>query len=381
MPLSGIEKQGAPLNNQIELCIFGKGFGECITIHLGNNQWVIIDSFLNFATKRPIALEYLESLSVDASRNVCLVVATHWHDDHIRGIYEIVKKADNARFVCSQALTNCEFQKFVKRHQTNLMTSVGSKVDEINNIFEFFLSKPENRKYKNPCMASEGKILFELLEPNNSIPLGCKILSLSPSDADVFNFMKNIANMMPENNTPKRSAKRISENQASVVMHVGYGNICLLLGSDMENNHDIDSGWDAIINSDVFSLQKSVIYKVPHHGSVTGHNDRIWEGLLLESPLSVVTPFVNGRVQLPTKDQINSIMSKSLNLLATGLPSNVRNKKRDASVEKEIKSANIKLKPLGAGLGAIRLRSMPLTEAREECHWCVELFGSAVHLA
>src|ERR1700690_1227142 len=104
MPLNGIEQNGLPLNNQIEICLFGKGFGECITIHLGNNYWVIIDSFLHPKTKKPIALEYFESLAVNTATQVRLVIVTHWHDDHIRGMSKIVEQTDAARVVFSQAV-------------------------------------------------------------------------------------------------------------------------------------------------------------------------------------------------------------------------------------------------------------------------------------
>lgn len=380
MPLSTIEQHGSPLSNQIEICLFGMGFGESILIHLGNNNWAIIDSFLHPKTTKPIALEYLESISVDIASCVKIVIATHWHDDHIKGMAEIVSKTPNARFVFSQVMQNDKFKKFVKRHQTRILTASGSKVDEIDKIFEFFFSKPKGRTHPNPCLTSQNKPLLQLDAADVQLPMGCKILSLSPSDTDFWNFIQSIAKMMPADGKPKRSAKRITENQASVVTWVGYDDLCFLFGADMEKRPANDTGWNAIVNSDTRPKQKSSVYKVPHHGSATGHCESIWDQLLHEKPMAIVTPFINGRVKLPTPEQIKAILEQSPNFFATGIPSEGKAKKRSAAVEKEIKDGNIKLKPRGSGLGMVRLRSMPITTAIDQCVWSVELLGDAKHL-
>jgi len=35
-----------PEKDEIEVSIFGPGYGECIVIHIGNNEWVVIDCIL-----------------------------------------------------------------------------------------------------------------------------------------------------------------------------------------------------------------------------------------------------------------------------------------------------------------------------------------------
>ena len=65
-----------PKPDQIELTLTGPGYGECIVFHIGNCNWVIIDSCLD-KKKIPVALSYLRSLGVDPAKNVRLIVATH----------------------------------------------------------------------------------------------------------------------------------------------------------------------------------------------------------------------------------------------------------------------------------------------------------------
>jgi hypothetical protein len=371
MPLNGIEDNGAPLSNQIEVCLFGKGYGECVTIHLGNNIWAIVDSFLHPKTKRPIAIEYLESLAIDIAERVRLVIISHWHDDHIRGSCDIVLKANSARVVLSQAMHEKEFAKFVKRHKT----AANSKVDEMNKILELFLSKPAHRLF--PRLASHGKSLLELSSDEMDELGPCKIQALSPSDADVWDFMQQIARMMPAAKKAKRPARKIKQNEASIVTWVNYDEVCLLLGADMETRKGNDRGWNAIVKSDL-KPGKAMLYKVAHHGSKNGYNQGKWTELLTETPIAIVTPFINGKVKLPTLEQIKVMWEHTGNLFATGLPLETKTKKRSAAVEKEIR--NVKLRALGSGLGAIRLRSTPMSEGQTECFWSVELFGQALHL-
>ena len=73
------------LPDQIEVTVIGPGFGESIVIHVGSNQWVVVDSCLDSRTGAPAALTYLNTLGVDPSVGVKLIVASHWHDDHIGG--------------------------------------------------------------------------------------------------------------------------------------------------------------------------------------------------------------------------------------------------------------------------------------------------------
>ena len=99
--MAGSDLASRPRHNEVEVSVFGPGYGECVVLHLTNNQWIIIDSCLGMGSKQPSALEYLSSLNVDLANDVRLVLATHYHDDHIAGIGELFEKCKTARFACS----------------------------------------------------------------------------------------------------------------------------------------------------------------------------------------------------------------------------------------------------------------------------------------
>jgi glyoxylase-like metal-dependent hydrolase (beta-lactamase superfamily II) len=104
----------APVPEEIEVSIFGPGKGESVLVHLGSNDWIIVDSCINRRTRGLPALDYLDRIGVDASSHVRLVVATHAHDDHFAGISEMLERCDAADFVCQTALVSEQFLALVE---------------------------------------------------------------------------------------------------------------------------------------------------------------------------------------------------------------------------------------------------------------------------
>ena len=97
-----------PEAGEFELTLFGPGYGESIVLHVGDGVWVIVDSCID-NDRAPRALRYLEGIGIDPAQAVALIVATHWHDDHIRGMGRLVDACSQAAFCCAAALCQKEF--------------------------------------------------------------------------------------------------------------------------------------------------------------------------------------------------------------------------------------------------------------------------------
>src|SRR5437879_5098718 len=118
-----------PARNEIEISLFGPGFGECIVMHVGEAQWIIIDSCRDLASKRPVALEYLANIGVDAAKSVQCIVATHWHDDHIGGLSEVFRAAASSIFACTTAFGRDEFKSLLQNYFGTAAGPAGSGID------------------------------------------------------------------------------------------------------------------------------------------------------------------------------------------------------------------------------------------------------------
>ncbi len=156
----------------------GPGFGECIVTHLGNNNWVIIDSCVDQKNKTCIPINYLKNINVDPKINVQMVIATHWHDDHIRGLSDLIVSCSNCVFVCSAALLEKDFLSFIKIYDTHTKIEE-SGVSEFSKILEILCERDARIIF-----AMNDKLLFNKSLDINGHNYNAKIFSLSPSDED-----------------------------------------------------------------------------------------------------------------------------------------------------------------------------------------------------
>jgi Metallo-beta-lactamase superfamily len=98
-----------PRPEQVEISLFGPGFGESVVLHMGFGDWVVVDSCILPRERTPAALAYFGAIGVDPADSVKFVIASHWHDDHIRGLSAVLDRCTKAAFVCPAAVRSPEF--------------------------------------------------------------------------------------------------------------------------------------------------------------------------------------------------------------------------------------------------------------------------------
>ncbi len=247
--------QVPPRPNELEISVFGRGFGEALCIHVGDAVWVLVDSCLNPETNHPAAVSYLGSLGVDIEAAVRLIVVTHWDDDHIAGIGQLVNACANADVACSAALLRREILEFVISQEA-AVGAIGSGLDELRTVIRL----PRDRV----IWAKANLPLYP--RPTGEAAV---VTALSPSEDSVARSVEKLI----EAATGKKAAvaRRYmapdGPNGASVVTFVRKGDIGLLLGADLERSTNPDAGWDAVLKRAKPPIRASVV-KVPHHGSV-----------------------------------------------------------------------------------------------------------------
>ena len=182
--LAGDAHSTPPASDEAEISIFGPGFGECILLHMREGEWVVVDSCVNSRGGVPVALEYLRRFNVDPRTAVKRIVATHWHDDHVAGLAEIVRTCVDADFVCSSALRTPEF--------LTLTQIQGSNEDLLSGTDEFAQILTELAARERGERLGSGRLKFALaqgqlwsrLDTNGR--LHSRLLALSPSWLNPF---------------------------------------------------------------------------------------------------------------------------------------------------------------------------------------------------
>lgn len=297
---------------ELEVSVFGPGRGESIAVHLGAGEWIIVDSCIDQVTKTIPVLDYLTALGVDVSTDVKLVVGTHAHDDHIAGLGTVFDACKSAVFVLSGALTLDEFLQGV-----NADADIASYVRptifaEYRRIFEVVKTRPTGKRMK---YAVEMKPLYSREE--SIFAPRALVLALSPSDETIDRGRKGLAKGLAVAGE-RRRLNTVDPNELAVAILVEVGDTAVVLGADLLKG-PAGCGWEAVVNNFQIDPRASV-FKVPHHGSDTGHHDRVWTELLTDDVVSMLAPFRFGRKPLPAPEDIERLKSLSKAVYSSANP-------------------------------------------------------------
>ncbi|MEE1951358.1 MBL fold metallo-hydrolase [Pseudomonas alcaligenes] len=357
----------APADKEVEVTILGPGFGESIVIHIGSNRWIIIDSCTD-ESGEPAALTYLSDIGVDPQA-VELVVATHWHDDHVSGLSKIVDACSQARFCTSTILEKAEFLQLIYSFDKSYNPSLNS-----SGTSEFASTLEILRKTKRKIVRAASDKRLVLIESGLAHNLPLEIWALSPSDYSLERFFKRIGSELPKEKETKYRAPSITDNETAVVILVRIGNESILLGADLEEAH---GGWSAILESTGRPTTKSKIFKIPHHGSQNAHHDGVWNGMLSEKPLGLLTPYNRGK-RLPNLRDVDRICKITDSAFSTQKLRKLSQVPRDQVIKKLIETTVSGLVQLKREVGVIRARFEPNDI---EQTLAVEQFKGACHLS
>jgi ribonuclease BN (tRNA processing enzyme) len=215
--------------DELEITLIGPGQGECCLLHLGNARWIVVDSCKDNRTNVPAALGYLSSIGTTTD-SVELIVATHWHDDHISGLAETLKVCRKAKFCTSSALSSNEFLANVAPYNNRLLFAGGSGVAEIFEVIEELRVSGRTPALK----AGPDRRLVQIAADQFAHNFDCEIWSLSPSDAQIQAFHVEIAALIPQIRDTKRRLPSQRQNSMSVVTFIQVGAFAALLGGDLE---------------------------------------------------------------------------------------------------------------------------------------------------
>ncbi len=347
-----------PAVDEVEVTLFGPGYGEAIAVHLGEGLWLLVDSCVERGSKDPASGQYLDQIGVDPSQ-VRTIVASHWHDDHVRGISSLTAKYSGAELVISGVFTDKEAQAFLAAYSGLQTDNLARGAKELHSAISL-------RETVQPALY-RSNILEALL--NGRL---VRVTALSPVQDAYAQFVARLASYIPRQGQAINNAPELRPNMEAVAIHIDLGDDAVLLGADLEE-HDT-FGWSAVVG-DAWSGSRrpASIFKVAHHGSHTGDCAGVWAGLLITKPIACVTPFNRGDVKLPSDtDKVRIRANAQQAYISSGA---TRRPDMDVRQLKRLKDICNNLSQVDNGFGAVRLRK----KIGETC-WKAELFGAAQHL-
>lgn len=331
-----------PAASEIEISLFGPGTGECIVAHLGNNEWMIVDSCSAYGKRQPIALSYLSDLGVSFDDVKCVVI-THFHDDHIKGMAAVIESCSNAEIYISGALTTDESIAFLLAHAEKdvLADRLKPSTHEIAKIMKAVGERHVKFAIENTALYRRN---------------GVEVNALSPSSAAVAQSRISFEKGFVEAGVGFRKlANKLHPNLCAIALHVCNGTDTILLGSDLEVSSDPGLGWDAVLRNLNKPSTVAALFKVPHHGSKTGHSDAVVSTMLKSMPVSILTTFDSS--SLPREEDIERICKYSSRLYHTTQPkSSARLPRRERAVEECLAAVTKSRRAIEGRIGHIQVR-------------------------
>ena len=232
------------------------------------------------------------------------------------------------------------------------------------------------RQGKKPHWVTKDRVLYDSSKRLFDRQTNVQIFSLSPSDAAVTLLKVDLGRYLPELIQPKKRVMARKENHDSIVLYVSIGSLGMLLGGDLEAHGDPKIGWNDILNNPIIRIRKCEVFKIPHHGSVTAHHPGVWRQLLNPNPFTVMTPFRNGSVVLPTRSDIKRVIGLTDAAYITSNPFSKGKIKHKPMVERTVKEVVKRISPSNFQLGQVRLR----TRVEDRSGWKIECSSAARHI-
>jgi hypothetical protein len=329
-----------PAAGELEVSIFGRGFGEAILCHLGDDRWLAIDSF-RAEDGRPVAQSHLARLGVDVTR-IRRVVATHWDDDHSKGLGELVRTAKPEVVWMSQVLNRTEVFEFATEHQRRAHPSVDSTgVDEFLGVLRATSTDQIKWAVIGLPLWDDGGVRVDALAPTHAtVSDGFAALGVVPPEAEGVDVVRGV-----------------DPNMCSVVLLISTGVHRMLLGADLECGR-AGRGWIGVVASEeIVRLglrdAPAQVIKVPHHGSPDAQLDAVWDELLVE-PQSVTTRFSPSR--RPRQADRDRLRSRSVAGYLVGRPGPAELADSDPMDRRVLEATEGGLWGLDGDVGHVRMR-------------------------
>ncbi len=358
----------SPLPNpdEIEITLLGRGFGESVVLHLLDNEWMVIDSHFD-GSKSSAPLTYLVQAGV-APEAVKVILATHFHDDHIGGISQLYQWASTAELAISLPKTANEFHTYLFANDFRGFGQISSGVNELANLIR--IRQDQSRPPPIQCQANLTLIRKHSAATDKEVA----VTALSPSPADVEEFLLHLGAAIEQQEGTAARLEAFDPNDISVAAWLSVGDEAALLGADLEVQAKEDRGWKAILASKGKPLGRASVFKVAHHGSGNGDHPEIWNNLLTPAPVAIVTPFNKGIGVPKSADKARILGHTDKAYITTPVPFR---KYRDGTpmVRSALDAAGIVIHEGNGEVGRISLR-----KTLAEADWRVHLANNAAHL-
>ena len=309
----------------VVVVIGGPSQGESVLLHYGDGRWLIVDSCKSDGQNLPLL--FLEKAEADLSK-VGFVVCSHWHDDHVKGLNEILKECENAYFmipcVTHKSILPRYFEYRIQRTEKEKEKEAWREFKRCTEVVNG-RTNVENPNLKELQFMKVESPIFDYETHGTTV----SAKALSPSNEMMNLFGQMLADGEARNYQFDDSD--INQNMCSIAIGVKFAGQHIFLGADLECNREDDEDEETCVDkcNDKFSLgmcnavsnryfreMSPYCYtKLNHHSSKNGYCPKYWLEHVTENRVAVSTVFTPQ--SLPRKEMASRYLAKNSRYFVT----------------------------------------------------------------
>lgn len=296
--------------NSLEMHVFGATQGESTILRLPGGGWGVVDCYAS-TLNDPVdnaALHFLSERSVSELEFLCL---THPHDDHFRGMSQLLERFRVRCFWRPSAMSGQRLKWILKLALVGAQRSGHARVIEDAGELEriFAIVKRRREQSHEPLIPKSAAVGTQLYPVPVDPRARFQIWAIAPSGSQTDRYEESLRMCFDDDGRVKDRLPYARHNDISLALLIVFGKTRVILGGDVE-----ESNWrDTTIEFGKAGLSCAGV-KVSHHGSTNGYCDGLWKAFAADrKPVTVVTPFL--RQKLPRREAIEHIETFSARIV------------------------------------------------------------------
>lgn len=401
--------------NEAEVTLLGgsSGYGESIVVRYGADEWAIIDSCIDAMNQTCLPIAYLEDIGVDVKEQVKYVICTHWHDDHIKGLHQVLDACSSDVIFCVAIVS--EKQKFLYEiERSNLyepdrgirkelilaMDKVREKGIKVKRLIQdlpvfktaecqctalspsqkeldlFFNELAYAVEGQGQVMTQKEKLsIIPTAEIELATDISDEILTSFESEVGADNVeltQEDLQDLEYLKGDEKPTKPNINDRSVALLFTISGHHV--VLGADLEISSDIECGWQSVNDCMCMEGVCAGMFKIPHHGSDTGYYELFLTNHIKNSATGKMTTWIKGKKVRPDKATLSKYQKHLPKLFITTDPSYLTGKLSTPDYKKVMEETTESIVDIKNQIGIVQSRINLNSESDD---WNTKIYGSA----
>jgi beta-lactamase superfamily II metal-dependent hydrolase len=295
---------------RLSIHVLGAAKGESIVIQLPDGRWGVVDCYAR-SPDDPSSNPTISLLREQGAGELEFLCLTHPHDDHFRGIGQLLDEFPVRYFWHFGAQSAAQFKLLVKYVRLEAEQEATEESRQSGRLFSEIWQRVDRFRRAKKTRLKECRPATLLYPVPADWSAHFRVIGLAPSAEQSAIYHKGYTECFDQAGRFKDRLPREHHNRISIALLLIFGSTKIILGGDVES-----PGWtDVLMDINPHELAANLV-KVSHHGSTTGYCGDLWKHFSASGkPHAVITSYLSQG--LPQRRALDHIREHTPSILLT----------------------------------------------------------------